>query len=284
MGIIYETIRKVKDNEEDALTLFCKDAENYISFTNFMQLLEIYSDDTTELIAKYLMGDNQFLKLDFYMFDDALLADTPQEYVFYRYRYNCYEHSSHITYPTEDFLKDAIGGGRLSDYSWHYWKIKDLLAIESIVHIGLDEVKFKVIESDIESSPPIVLSYFNENEELKQQLEVLPNILAKNDEMTLVTKLKEAQDKIADLQNQLEQAKTELADKSADDEPTHHKSIGSMQVLITTLIKMAEYDKADLADPYGELNKLIQAKAEGLELSVKKDFIAKWLKKADEVL
>ena len=69
-----------------------------------------------------------------------------------------------------------------------------------------------------------------------------------------------------------------------DDEPTHHKSVGSMQALVTTLIKMAEYDKVDLADPYGELNKLIQAKAEGLELSVKKDFIAKWLKKADEVL
>ncbi|MGO1686949.1 MAG: hypothetical protein ACTHZO_04540 [Moraxellaceae bacterium] len=69
-----------------------------------------------------------------------------------------------------------------------------------------------------------------------------------------------------------------------DDEPTHHKSVGSMQALVTTLIKMAEYDKSDLADPYGELNKLIQAKAEGLGLSVKKDFIAKWLKKADDVL
>lgn len=72
--------------------------------------------------------------------------------------------------------------------------------------------------------------------------------------------------------------------KPTDDEPTHHKSVGSMQALVTTLIKMAEYDKADLADPYGELNKLIQAKAEVLGLSVKKDFIAKWLKKADEVL
>ena len=75
-----------------------------------------------------------------------------------------------------------------------------------------------------------------------------------------------------------------INDELADDEPTHHKSVGSMQALVTTLIKMAEYDKADLADPYGELNKLIQAKAEVLGLSVKKDFIAKWLKKADDVL
>lgn len=286
MGIIYETIRKVKDTEEDAITLFCKEAENYISFTNFMELLEIYSDDTTELIAKYLMSDNQFLKLDFYMFDDALLANTPQEDVFYRYRYNGYEHSSHITYPTEDFLKDAIGGGRLSDYSWHYWKIEDLLAIESIVHvhIGLDEVKFKVIESVIESSPPVVLSYFNENEELKQQLEVLQNNLAKNDGMTLATKLEEAQDKIANLQKQLEQAKAELADKSADDEPTHHKTINSMATLIATLLKLASYDKQDLENPHGTISKEIIAKAEGLGLTLGKDFIAKWLNKADEVL
>ena len=75
-----------------------------------------------------------------------------------------------------------------------------------------------------------------------------------------------------------------MPNQLADDEPTHHKSVGSMQALVTTLIKMAEYDKEDLADPYGELNKIIQAKAEGLGLSVKKDFIAKWLKKANEVL
>ena len=284
MGIIYETIRKVENTEEDALTLFCKDAESYISFTNFMELLEIYSDDTTDLIAKYLMDDNQFLKLDFYMFDDALLTDTPQRDVFYRYRYNCYEHSSHITYPTEHFLKDAIGGGRLSDYSWHYWKIEDLLAIESIVYIGLDEVKFKVIESAIESSSPTVLSCFNENEELKQQLEVLQNNLAKNEGMTLATKLEGAQDKIANLQNQLVQAKAELANTSVDDEPTHHKTINSMATLVATLLKLASYDKQDLENPHGNINKEIIAKAEGLGLTLGKDFIAKWLKKADEVL
>ena len=100
----------------------------------------------------------------------------------------------------------------------------------------------------------------------------------------LTTYHNKAQDKVAELENQLAQAKTEIVDKLANDEPTHHKSVGSMQVLVTTLIKMAEYDKADLTDPYGELNKLIQAKAERLGLSVKKDFIAKWLKKADEVL
>lgn len=100
----------------------------------------------------------------------------------------------------------------------------------------------------------------------------------------LTTYHNKAQEKVAELENRLAQAKTEIVDKSANDEPTHHKSVGSMQALVTTLIKMAEYDKEHLADPYGELNKLIQAKAEALGLSVKKDFIAKWLKKADEVL
>lgn len=70
----------------------------------------------------------------------------------------------------------------------------------------------------------------------------------------------------------------------ADDEPTHHKSIGSMTALIATLLKMAEYDKADLEQPTGEINKIIVAKAQTLGLKVEKDFIAKWLKNAYEAL
>ena len=93
-----------------------------------------------------------------------------------------------------------------------------------------------------------------------------------------VKELAAAKTQIAELEHQ------QKAHISIDDEPTHHKSVGSMQALIATLIKMAEYDKANLADPYGELNKLIQAKAEILGLSVKKDFVAKWIKKADDVL
>lgn len=115
----------------------------------------------------------------------------------------------------------------------------------------------------------------------KLDLDKLFNQTEAKTDTEVIEKLRQ---KIEYLENQLAQAKTEIEDKLANDEPTHHKSVGSMQALVTTLIKMAEYDKADLADPYGEFNKLIQAKAEGLGLSVKKDFIAKWLRKADEVL
>lgn len=97
----------------------------------------------------------------------------------------------------------------------------------------------------------------------------------------------EFRDQVAKLNSEKEQLKLQLGQQigtPVNDEPTHHKSVASMQALVTTLIKMAEYDKEHLADPYGELNKLIQAKAEVLGLSVKKDFIAKWLKKADDVL
>lgn len=90
--------------------------------------------------------------------------------------------------------------------------------------------------------------------------------------------------KIADLQNQLAQAKVELADKSDGDEPTHHKTINSMATLVVTLLKLASYDKQDLENPHGNINKEIIAKAEGLGLTLGKDFIAKWLKNADEVL
>lgn len=69
-----------------------------------------------------------------------------------------------------------------------------------------------------------------------------------------------------------------------DDEPKHPKSVGVMRVLIATLIKMADYDKKDLEEPYGALNNLIQDKASALDLSIKKAFIAEWLTKANEIL
>lgn len=69
-----------------------------------------------------------------------------------------------------------------------------------------------------------------------------------------------------------------------DDEPKHPKSVGSMTSLIATLIKMAEYDKADLEQPTGEINKTIVAKAQNLGLKIEKDFVAKWLKNAYEAL
>ena len=102
--------------------------------------------------------------------------------------------------------------------------------------------------------------------------------------MTLATKLEASQDKISDLQNQLAQAKYPLTDNSVDDEPPHHKTINSMATLIATLLKLASYDKQDLESPYGNINKEIIAKAEGLGLTLGKDFIAKWLSKANEVL
>lgn len=68
------------------------------------------------------------------------------------------------------------------------------------------------------------------------------------------------------------------------DEPTHHKTVNSMATLIATLLKLASYDKQDLDNPHGNINKEIIAKAEGLGLTLGKDFIAKWLKKADDVL
>lgn len=72
--------------------------------------------------------------------------------------------------------------------------------------------------------------------------------------------------------------------KLKHDEPTHHKTINSMATLIATLLKLASYDKEDLENPHGNINKEIIAKAEGLGLTLGKDFIAKWLTKADDVL
>lgn len=97
-------------------------------------------------------------------------------------------------------------------------------------------------------------------------------------------RIADLQRQIAEFESQVAQAKTELENTSVDDEPTHHKTINSMATLVATLLKLASYDKQDLENPHGNINKEIIAKAEGLGLTLGKDFIAKWLKKADEVL
>ena len=55
-----------------------------------------------------------------------------------------------------------------------------------------------------------------------------------------------------------------------DDEPIHHKTVNSMATLIATLLKLASYDKEDLENPHGNINKEIIAKAEGLGLTLGK--------------
>lgn len=85
------------------------------------------------------------------------------------------------------------------------------------------------------------------------------------------------------VESQIIQPKTNLK-VNIDDEPTHHKSIGSMTALLATLINMAEYDKSDLSEPYGDLNKIITGKAANMGLELKNDFVSKWLKKVDEIL
>lgn len=93
--------------------------------------------------------------------------------------------------------------------------------------------------------------------------------------------LQKLQARILELEHQLRQYSQQ---QTEDDQPTHHKTVGSMKALIATLLKMAEYDKEHLKEPYGDLNQLIQDKSDRLGLSIGKDFIAKWLKNADEVL
>ena len=97
----------------------------------------------------------------------------------------------------------------------------------------------------------------------------------------------ESREQIVQLTTENEKLKSQPEQQiniQADDEPTHHKTINSMATLIATLLKLASYDKQDLGNPHGTINKEIIAKAEGLGLTLGKDFIAKWLNKADEVL
>lgn len=59
----------------------------------------------------------------------------------------------------------------------------------------------------------------------------------------------------SNITEQLKVAKAELINKLTNDEPTHHKTVNSMATLIATLLKLASYDKQDLENPHGNINK-----------------------------
>lgn len=115
-------------------------------------------------------------------------------------------------------------------------------------------------------------------EELKKQLAVANTTIDK-----VVADYTSAQDEINNISKQLDGASNETI-IHYDDEPTHPKSVGAMKVLIAVLFKMAEYDKEHLEEPFGAINTLIQDKAAGLGLSIKNDFIARWIQDSREVL
>lgn len=210
--------------------------------------------------------------------------------------FQLYEGESLISKEDINFDKCFLYQPALDDYDTFDGEIEICLNLEEQVRV---EDGYEVIpsltwikDSHVEINPYNYSFYLydlddNGNEFIKSAIKPYEVRIKKAelDDWLMTTieddKAQSLQTRISELEKQLEQSSQQ---QTEHDEPTHHKTVGCMTALIATLLKMAEYDKEDLKEPYGDLNNLIKDKASGLELSIGKDFIAKWLKKANDVL
>lgn len=189
---------------------------------------------------------------------------------------------------------------RIADLSMHDYTIEGKLIDEKLSNLVL---QFGLVDRNITPTQlPIdevknLVTHFNHQFVIKNNNLELVNqdvFMAAGSNLTFINSepkinarpqhIVELDRELAQIRDQPIKVKAKIPKNTVDDEPTHHKTINSMATLVATLLKLASYDKQDLETPHGNTNKEIIAKAEGLGLILGKDFIAKWLKKADEVL
>ena len=159
MGIIYEAMRKIE--EQSNREFFDDDEnENYVLFYEFIIILTLYGDDSEKMVAEYLIRDDEFLKLDYYIYDsyfskaanpeiyDSYFSKTTDleiplheipnldelvsKYGFHRQKYD--ESSNEEQYPTEFFLEQVLDDHVEDIFNDKHWKIEDVLSLDCIVN------------------------------------------------------------------------------------------------------------------------------------------------------
>lgn len=310
MGIIYEAMRKIE--EQSNREFFDDDEnENYVLFYEFIIILTLYGDDSEKMVAEYLIRDDEFLKLDYYIYDsyfskvanpeiyDSYFSKTTDleiplheipnldelvsKYGFHRQKYD--ESSNEEQYPTEFFLEQVLDDHVEDIFNDKHWKIEDVLSLDCIVNIGLDANAFKECYEALNSDPSMILKYIRERKEFKERLiaeqvrnsrmqKVDPNVY----DYTL-KRLVKKDDEIKDLLSKIENLERKAV--SSNDEPMHPRTANNASKIIAALA--SELLKMDLTQPFSnDSNGKIMAAIEKQGNTVSKDVIADWLKLAHE--
>ena len=310
MGIIYEAMRKIE--EQSNREFFDDDEnENYVLFYEFIIILTLYGDDSEKMVAEYLIRDDEFLKLDYYIYDsyfskaanpeiyDSYFSKTTDleiplheipnldelvsKYGFHRQKYD--ESSNEEQYPTEFFLEQVLDDHVEDIFNDKHWKIEDVLSLDCIVNIGLDANAFKECYEALNSDPSMILKYIRERKEFKERLiaeqvrnsrmqKVDPNVY----DYTL-KRLVKKDDEIKDLLSKIENLERKAV--SSNDEPMHPRTANNASKIIAALA--SELLKMDLTQPFSnDSNGKIMAAIEKQGNTVSKDVIAYWLKLAHE--
>lgn len=303
MGRIYEALRKLEQRENQP---YEDDELEYVQFSEFIDILELHSDDNMDMIAQYLLTHDEFLKLDYYFYDlvvsreggfedfekDYQSANDQQkpkilseysESIFYRKKYDEVHNELGMEYPTELFLEE-IQYDQLEekDFASLYWKVEDLINLDCLKLIELDREAFNECREALYTDPHEVLEYKKENKELLKQVQLFESIEAGELKTELIqarSTIKDQEDKIKALLSKIDELKEDFISKN--DEKLHPRTANNASKIIGALA--SELLNIDLTKPYAESsNGIIQKAIEIQGNSLSKEVIADWLILAHE--
>ena len=279
MGKIYELLREleIKENTDYGDNVF----DVYVSFDNFIEFLEVYCKDRKEIILTYLLGIDDFLKLDVYYNPRANLHCLT-DFIGYSYdgsnlAFPNGESADDWSYLTESYLLDELDmdGGDL------FWKIDDIVSIKEISNLGIDKEVFNNFLFYVDSDT--YQKALQENKFLSKRIELLRQ--GTND-----TEIQQMAFEIQALAKELELAKTEnskLTEKlknlgaSKDDELLHPRTANNAAKI---MLAMAELLNWNLSKPYAkETNGKILEILEMHGNKLGNDVVADWLRRAYDV-
>ncbi len=304
MGIIYEVMRKMEESEKEVFD--DNEHKSYVLFYEFIIIIALYGDDSEKMVANYLISDDEFLKLDYYIYDSFFskvanpkipynkdgsfslheipnLDELISEYGFHKQKYN--DCGNEDQYPTEFFLEQVLDDHVENIFNDKYWKIEDILSLDCIFKIGLDVNAFEECYEALNSSPSTTLRYIRERKEFKERLVAEQKKASRSQNIdpdiydSTIEKLKKKENEVKDLLEKIRNL--EGKSLSSENEPMHPRTANNASKIIGALT--SELLSIDLTQPYAtDSNGRIQRAIEKQGNSVSKDVIAYWLKLAHE--
>lgn len=274
MGKIYDAIRELERelDLDDNFDLSIYD--DYIEIPRFIEILELYSNDSESIIYNYLMNSDDFLGIEFY-------EESYNDGVFQIIKFEKESIDDEVISTTQEIIESIAGGDRITDFNDYYWKKSDILQLESIRKIGLDNNNFEKYEQATYYNPTIYLQLLDENENLKERLVSFRESITDKAFLDLQNELKKANE----LNKIQEQRISELQNSrllvSPNDNKLPSRTANNASKIISALA--SELLGMDLTQPYSEeTNGKILKAIEKQGNKVGKDRIADWLKLAHD--
>lgn len=312
VGIIYEYMRELEKGDP---SINIDEMDKFINFHNFIELLELHTDDNKEMIVKLLKSDDNFLQLDFYyLYLEVLdkngdevnryyLDETPntddlkplsKTVKYTKFSYDSYEYDDPVSYPTSDFLDHLLTDEIDDVFIEMYWNIEDILKLSCMSVIGIDMKIFKECYEALFTDARTTLNFIRSKQAFNDKQMIISNNQNFSSEDNPISKPRSMIDKNIALSNgsinslveQKEQEISKLKEqlRMLSEEATKDKLLpyNSQVGVAKMLYAILTEHNYDLSATKGKTNQLIEKLSQSHGTSVTRNFIAQWIDLANQ--